>query len=138
MFLMTNSGLTDAVGTVGTADGFCANTASIWQLVGIILLIFKIVIPIVLIILGMIDLGKAVISSDDKAISKAAKSLMFRIIAAVAIFFVPSLVSFVFTVIASFSDVKDDYEICKQCITHPNSDDNSGDIKSCKYYADNE
>ena len=70
-------------GSVGSSAGFCANTASIWQLVGVVLLIFKIVIPIILIILGMIDLGKAVISSDEKAIQKSAKTLAFRIIAAV-------------------------------------------------------
>lgn len=118
---------------VGVANGFCANTANLWQLVGVVLLIFKIVIPILLIILGMIDLGKAVISSDDKAVSKAAKSLGMRIIAAVAIFFIPTVVSFVFTLIAAFnSDMKEDFNVCKTCITSPNK---GADVEgSCKYY----
>ena len=40
---------------LGTANGFCAGTASIWQLVGNILTIFKIVIQILILIFGMID-----------------------------------------------------------------------------------
>lgn len=100
---------------------FCSSTADVWQLVGMFLLIFKIVIPIILIILGMIDLGKAVISSDDKAVSKAAKSLLMRIIAAVVIFFIPTVISFVFSLVGSFNaDVKSDFVNCKECITHPN------------------
>ncbi len=121
--------------SVGSSVGFCSHTASLWQLVGTVLLIFKIVIPIILIVLGMIDFGKAVISSDDKAISKSAKSLMFRIIAAVVIFFIPTLISFVFSVIAQFSDVQEDFEVCKLCITKPTqSADKEG---SCKYIISN-
>ena len=36
---------------VGTETaGFCANTANIWQVIGYALLVFKIVIPIILIV----------------------------------------------------------------------------------------
>ena len=76
-----------------TPDVFCAETANIWRLVGYFLMVFKIAIPIILIVLGMIDLGKAVISSDDKAISKSIKSLAMRVVAAVCIFFVPTIIS---------------------------------------------
>ena len=78
---------------MGNVDTFCADTANIWRTVGYFLLVFKIVIPIILIILGMVDLGKAVISSDNKEVSKAAKSLLMRCIAAVAIFFVPTVIN---------------------------------------------
>ncbi|MDE6284887.1 MAG: hypothetical protein K2M17_04005 [Bacilli bacterium] len=127
MFLLNNP----VVGSA--ADGFCANTADIWQLVGVFLLVFKIVIPIILIIFGMIDLGKAVISSDDKAVTKATKSLMMRAISAVVIFFVPTLVGLIFSLIGTFnSDVKADFEVCRKCITKPNQD---GDIEgSCNYH----
>ena len=95
---------------------FCAQTADIWRTVGYFLLVFKIVIPIILIILGMVDLGKAVISSDDKAISKAAKSLAMRVIAAVAIFFVPTIVSFVIQLVGG---TQGDYDTCATCISSP-------------------
>jgi len=54
---------------------FCTETQSVWKLVGNILGVFKIVIPILVIIFGMIDLGKAVVASKDDEIKKAAKSL---------------------------------------------------------------
>lgn len=100
---------------------FCEGTASIWQLVGYALLILKIVIPIILIILGMIDFGKAAISSDDKMIKDAAVSFFKRAIAAIAIFFVPTIIQVGFNLIAGISDtVKNDLDNCVACITNPN------------------
>lgn len=108
--------------TLGSASGFCKGTASIWQLVGRILTIFKIVIPILILIFGMIDLGKSVVASKPEEISKSAKALLFRIIAGIIIFFIPTLVGFIFTIVDSFnSDVKADYDICATCITSPGS-----------------
>lgn len=98
------------------AIGFCANTKSIWILVGKILSVFKIVIPILVIIFGMIDLGKAVVASKDDEIKKAAKSLMMRCIAGVVIFFIPTIVGFAFSLADGFND-DGDYSICETCIT---------------------
>ena len=82
-------------GTVqaGSEIGFCMSTANIWQIVGIVLLVFKIVIPILLIVWGMLDLGKAVVAAKDDEIKKATKSLAFRAVAGILIFFIPTLVS---------------------------------------------
>lgn len=99
------------------AEDFCTRTVEIWRLVGLFLLVFKIVIPIILIVLGVIDLGKAVVSSDDKAISKSAKSLLVRIVAAVCIFFVPTIVSFVIRIVDTSVDDKN--EVCAACISNP-------------------
>lgn len=55
--------------------------------------VIQIGIPIVLIIMGSIDLGKAVLSSDDKEIKGATSKLIKRAIAAVAVFFVATIVS---------------------------------------------
>ena len=97
----------------------------LWQLVGRILLVFKIVIPLLLIIFGMIDLGKAVIASDEKAIKSATTSIMRRLIAAVVIFFIPAIVGAIFNLVGDFKDnkdgVKDQYDKCAECITSPNS-----------------
>ena len=57
--------------------------------------IIQIGIPILLIIMGSIDLGKAVLSSDDKEIKAATGRLVKRAIAAVAVFFVATIVSLV-------------------------------------------
>lgn len=55
--------------------------------------IIQIGIPILLIVMGSIDLGKAVMSSDDKEIKGATGKLIKRAIAAVAVFFVSTIVS---------------------------------------------
>ncbi len=96
---------------------FCADTKDIWQIVGRILGVFKIVIPLLIIIFGCIDLGKAVVASDDKEIKKALKQLAMRAVAGIAIWFVPTLVSLVFSLVEVSSN--GDYEVCKTCITSP-------------------
>lgn len=98
---------------------FCTDAQPIFYTVGMFLLVFKIVIPILLIIFGMVDLGKAVISSDDKAVSKAAKSLLNRVIAGVCIFFIPTIVGIVFSMVGDFGEVKGQYDICAACISNP-------------------
>ncbi len=55
--------------------------------------IIQIGIPILLIVMGSIDLGKAVMSSDDKEIKGATGKLIKRAIAAVAVFFVTTIVT---------------------------------------------
>lgn len=129
---------TDGGGTVksafeiGTKNGFCASTANVWQIVGYALLVFKIVIPLLLIIFGMIDLGKAVIASKEDEIKKATGSLVRRAIAAVIIFLLPTIVSFLVGVVGGFGDAENDYSICRTCLTNPGDDSGSG----CATYAD--
>ena len=99
---------------------FCYQTAQIWQLVGKAIYILKILIPIILIVLGMIDFGKAVISSDEKALKNTTKKLIKKIIAGICIFFIPLLIQFVFSMISLVSDeMKKDYTKCIDCLTDP-------------------
>ena len=107
---------------VGGTEGFCAATANIWQIVGYVLLVFKIVIPLLLIIFGMLDLGKAVIASKEDEIKKATGSLVRRAIAAVIIFLLPTIISFIIGIVGGFTEEAEaDYKICKSCITNPNN-----------------
>ena len=72
-------------------------------------------IPIVLILMGTIDLGKAVIASDDKEIKAATGRLIKRVLYAVVIFFMVSIVSLVVNLIttAQNDDVPDsDWRNC--------------------------
>ena len=52
-----------------TLLSFCESSAEIWQLVGKIINIIKIVIPIIIVILAMLDLGKAVMAGEEKEIT---------------------------------------------------------------------
>lgn len=79
----------------------CADLDPIINLIknGIIPLI-QIGIPIILIILGMLDLGKAVMAGKEDEIKSAQKLLTKRCIAAVAVFFVVTIVTIVFNIVA--------------------------------------
>lgn len=72
--------------------------------------IIQIGIPLILIVLGTIDLGKAVISSDDKEVKAAQSRLIKRCIYAVAIFFVVTLVTVLMSIISETAD-DDDVEV---------------------------
>ena len=63
--------------------------------------ILQIGIPIILIVLGMLDLGKAVMASKEDEIKNAQKMLIKRVIYAVAIFFVVTIVTLVFNLLVT-------------------------------------
>ncbi len=108
---------------IGTSSGFCIHTVGVWQVLGYFLLIFKIVLPIVLIIIGIITFGKAVISDDDKEIKKGYTSLIKKVLLCIIIFFIPQIITSIFTIVVNdFKKVRDDYDICRACIVSPNSD----------------
>lgn len=75
--------------------------------------IIQIGIPILLILFGTIDLGKAVISSDDKEIKAAQGRFIKRCIYAAAIFFVTVIVQVLMNIVSN-GDVSgtDDWKEC--------------------------
>ena len=80
---------------------------------GIIPLI-QIGIPLILIILGMLDLGKAVMASKDDEIKNAQKMLIKRCIYAIAIFFVVLIVNLVFGLLSSAGTDEQGNDLGKQ------------------------
>lgn len=79
----------------------CGGLLPIVRMVRTLLKIIQILIPILLILLGTIDLGKAVIASDEKEIKAAQSRLIKRCIYAAAIFFVVMLVTVLMNIVAS-------------------------------------
>ena len=77
--------------------------------------LFQIGIPILLIVLGTIDLGKAVISSDDKEVKAAQNRLIKRFIYAALVFFVVTLVTALMNIVASGADTDTDTESWQHC-----------------------
>lgn len=85
-------------------------------------------IPIILIIFGMLDLGKAVMSNDEKEMKGAQGKLIKRVIYAVLVFFVVAIVKFVFGILAaSDSSSQSDFTTCIDCFLSY-----SADKKDCK------
>lgn len=58
-------------------------------------------VPILLIIFGTIDLGKAVIASDEKEVKAAQSRLIKRFIYAAMVFFIVTLVSVLMNIVAT-------------------------------------
>lgn len=108
------------VGTQGPlvlgAVNFCTKLRSPLKFIGYIVFILKIIVPILLLIFGMIDLFKAVTGGKDGEIMKSLKSFAFRVIAGVLIFFVPTIISFVFSLVDGFDEVTSEYNVCQTCI----------------------
>ena len=94
-----------------------------FQILGWCLLIIKIVVPILLIIMGCIDFGKAAVSSDDNAIKNAISIIVKRAIAAVVIFFIPTIISTVIGLALSPNKQNelDKFNNCSDCIKDPNN-----------------
>lgn len=74
----------------GIPAGIATFSRNIYNLV-------KIMVPIIIILLGMLDFAKAAMASEIKNMDEYKNKLIRRIIAGVMIFFVLSIVNFVFT-----------------------------------------
>lgn len=104
---------------------FCTEAKEILQFVGYILTIVKLAIPLLIIAFGIFDLGKAVTSGKDDETKKAAKTLMWRAIAGVAIFFIPNLILWLFGTISDYNNAygKDaeerSFKVCETCVLSP-------------------
>ena len=84
---------------LGALDA-CGGLLPIVKVIVGVIKILMILIPIALIIYGTIDLGKAVIASEEKEVKAAQSRLIKRIIYAALIFFVPMLVGVIMNVLA--------------------------------------
>ena len=96
---------------------FCSKTAGLLQYVGYALTIFKIAIPLIIIIFGMMDFGKAVVAEKDDEIKKNAIKLGRRAIAGVIIFFIPSVIIWLFKTIPGYK--ADEFAVCETCLLKP-------------------
>ncbi len=75
----------------------CGDIAFIIRLFKYIILIVRIAVPILLIALITFDLAKAMTQNSDDEMKKATSKIFTRVVWAVAIFFVPLLLRFVFS-----------------------------------------
>lgn len=91
---------TDCVGILGDPG----NEETVAWLLQQILNYIKILGPILVVILSSMDFAKAIIASDDESMKKAEKKLMIRLVLAVALFLVPTLVSVMLNIFGYTSD----------------------------------
>lgn len=87
-------------------DSLCTNgdLINVLALVRTAIKFLQILVPIALILLGTIDMGKAVIAGDEKKMKEAQKPFVKRIISAVIVFCIPFIVNLVMNLVTSNND----------------------------------
>ena len=71
------------------------------EIVKLILKIFMFALPIILIVLGVMDLFKAMITSDEKAAKESRKMFLRRVVYTIIVFLVPTIVMALFNILPS-------------------------------------
>ena len=74
------------------------------QMITTIIFIMKVVIPILLIIFGMLDMGKAVVAKKEEDMKKYQSSFIKRLISAVIVFLIVAVVQFILGLIGAGTD----------------------------------
>ena len=97
------------------------------KFIGTIVAVFKIAIPILIIVFGIIDLFKAIPNSKDERIMVAVKSIGVRFIAGVFIFFIPGIIQLILDWVNEWSNYQNTWCCCTQCIL----DSGKCDVNSC-------
>ena len=116
-------------------SNFCtAEVLGAFTTLGWVIFFIKIVVPIIIIVLGSIDLGKAVVASKDDEIKKSVKSLIIRVIAGIIIFFVPTILSFIIQLVSGSTNDDPIYNVgsgyagdgsfadCTYCLLNPSGE----------------
>lgn len=109
------------------AEHFCKGPVQgVFTTLGWVFFIIKIAIPILLIIFGSIDVGKAVIASKDDEIKKSVKTLAVRTVAGIIIFFVPTVLNFAVKLIDNSDVYNGTFWDCTKCMLNPTNNVCSG------------
>ena len=88
---------------------FCKGLGPIVKIVRTIIDLIRYGIPVLLVIFGMIDLGKAVMAGKEDEMKKAQSTLIKRVIYAVCVFLVVTVVVFIMNIVAdSGAETSDD------------------------------
>ena len=115
LFNILGATTTAAKGTAGYTG--CDDTGStlvqVIALVRFILNIICIAVPIIMILMGTIDLFKAVTAGKDDDIKKKQKALITRIIAGVLVFLVPTIVMLIMSLLGAGGDWKQCWDNAK-------------------------
>lgn len=117
-----NTYTADDIGAVNYSVCNDERILNIFRIIGFVIVAAKIVAPLLLIIFGIVELSKAVIASDDKAISSATGLLAKKAVAAVVIFFIPTVVDFVYSVVNSAKPIEETFMKCQKCLVDPQGD----------------
>lgn len=101
-------------------QNFCEedSTKRVLKIAGYVLIVAKVSVPLIIIVVGTIDLFYAVIGKDSKVLTQKIKTLLIRIFLGVFIFFIPALVEIFFDMFNEASG-EDTINKCVECMISP-------------------
>ena len=85
--------------SIQCGNGILTMDIMIPNIVSLIVTLIKIGVPVLLIIFGMLDLGKAVMAQKEDEIKNAQKLFIKKLIIAVCVFLVPTFIGLALSVI---------------------------------------
>ena len=93
----------------------CDGLGPVLGLIGWVILVIKIAVPIILIVMGMLNMATAVMEKKDDKIKDAQSNLIKKVIAAVIVFLIVTIVTLIFSTIMKQTD----WQECAECINDP-------------------
>ena len=90
-----------------------------FRVIGLVIFVAKILVPLLIIVFGILDFYKALISSDEKNTKEAFYIFAKRIIAGIIVFFIPTIINIIVTLIDGADGVKSKASQCQDCLVHP-------------------
>lgn len=106
--------------TILAIQTFCRELAPILKMVGTLLTIFKVSLPLILIIVCIKDLALSVISKKPEDVKKriinCTKSVLFSLL----VYFVPTICMLAFSFVTGFNNITEnsgiDFDVCYDCM----------------------
>ncbi len=95
----------------------------VFKIGGAVLFVIKILIPLIIMVMGSIDFGKAMMSGDDKEIAVSSKKLLMRFIAGIVIFFIPTITTALFKMVYNYTSLMEKSKACTTCLLQPYSNE---------------
>lgn len=100
------------------ATNFCSDFGSTLKLVSYSILIVRTIVPLLIIIMGTLDIYKTVTSGKEDDLKKQTIIFGKRIIIGLMVFFLPSFVNLV---VNALDNSPSDYKTCLSCISNPSN-----------------
>ncbi len=116
---------------VQCGNGMLELNVMIPNIVSLLVTLIKIGVPVLLIVFGMLDLGKAVMAQKEDEIKKSQQTFVKRIISAALVFFVVMIVQTVFNLVAR--QEKNVWD-CVSCLINGSVEqpDSDSDVIDCR------
>ena len=129
LFLMF-LGMSGVYAATSAKLNFCdySGTIRVMKILGYVLLLVKILVPIILMGVVIIDLAKNLIAGKSEELTKCFSTFIKRLIASFIVFLIPTIMNYVFNVFLENDDTN--FQACTVCMFDvndcviPNSDPN--------------